>query len=115
MLADEDRRDISLLAKFAEEDELNPGTFLTRLWAAFGDLEAEHEECLKRQASLGLYLQHLRASAKAASRGYLVGDEARILNAIVADLERAMIGHWPISHDEVENLVKEAKERDLPG
>lgn len=114
MLADEDRQDILHLAEFAKKDGPDHGTYLTRLWAAFGELESEHLDCVQRQASLGLYLQHLRASAKAVRNGYKVGDEAKLIDAIVADLERAMVGHWPIPRDEVESLVSEAEERDLP-
>lgn len=114
MLADEDRSDIFHLAEFAKKDGPNHGTYLTRLWAAFDELEKEHLKCLERQASVGLYLQHLRASVSAAKQGYSAGDEYQALRAHLADLERAIIGQWPIPHAEVESLVAEVEERDLP-
>lgn len=128
LLSQKDREKIAWLAEETDRipdeghwDETE-AMLMHKLWKDFNELEAratalerEHEACVQRQASVGLYLQHIRASAAAASRGYLVGDEAQMLNAVAADLERAAIGHWPISKDEVESLVAEVEERDLPG
>lgn len=107
-LSSKDRQDLSttVMDIAREEDNgylpITSEALLVKLWDAYQRLERQDQ-------AVRAYLESLRPAVDVAESGTLIG-EPKLLRCIIADLERAVEGNYPIPQHEVKRIAASLKE-----